>query len=456
MVLGSTSHSGTHDEHTNVMIMRKKTSSRALAASVRDTIVSPRRWALSAQSARVVAYSLGIEAVALVLTGYLLATTPPRVGAVVMLGVLIAMAVLQAELNRQVERTRRRVSGMAHINMTSVWIFAGVLLLPAAFAAVLTMVLYLHLALRSWYRLHRVPAWRTISNTSILVMTCYASKSVLVGTGVEDIHVAIARGWAGAAAVVAALLTHFVVNAILVLPARARPGRTLTELFGGWADNGLEVATLCLAVLNALALATLPGLALLVLPPLLILQRAALVKQLEQAAIRDDKTGLLNTTGWHELAERTLIEAEQVRATFGLLMIDLDHFKRINDTYGHLAGDTVLRKVADTITSAVRGHNDAVGRFGGEEFVVLLPDVATQHDVGAIAERIRHAITTLAVDVGEQPAVQTITGLSASIGAAMYPSAGTAVQRLIDAADTALYHAKDNGRNRIVHIADLA
>jgi diguanylate cyclase (GGDEF)-like protein len=316
--------------------------------------------------------------------------------------------------------------------------------------------LYAHLALRSWYGLHRVPAWRTISNTSILILTCLVSKGVLAACGVEDIYAAIARGWTGAAIVAAALLVHFSANAILVLPARAHPGRNMTELFGAWEENGLEVATLCLGSLNALALATLPGLAILVIPPLLILQRAALVKQLEQAAIRDDKTGLLNTTGWHELAERTLSEAERVHTTFGLLMIDLDHFKRINDTYGHLAGDAVLRKVATTITSAVRDHNDAVGRFGGEEFVVLLPDVANQHDIEAIAERVRHAVTAISVEIGDDTAHQIITGLSASIGTAMYPTAGTAVQRLIDSADIALYHAKSSGRNRIVHIADLA
>jgi diguanylate cyclase (GGDEF)-like protein len=189
---------------------------------------------------------------------------------------------------------------------------------------------------------------------------------------------------------------------------------------------------------------------ILALPPLLLLHRTVLVKQLEVAAHRDEKTGLYNTSGWHALAERTLAAAARQRSTFGLLMLDLDHFKQVNDTYGHLAGDAVLRAVAEAIISAVRGRGDAVGRFGGEEFVVLLPGIGGQ-DIGPVAERIRRAISALKVEVNHTP----ITGLSVSIGMALYPTAGTALQRLLDAADTALYHAKATGRNKVVHAADL-
>jgi diguanylate cyclase (GGDEF)-like protein len=260
----------------------------------------------------------------------------------------------------------------------------------------------------------------------------------------------VARGWAGTFAVVAAGLTFFVVNALLVLPARRRIGRTPVELFGTWSDNGLELATLCLGALNALALATLPGLAALGLPPVLLLHRTVLVKQLEVAVRRDGKTGLYNTTGWHALAERTLADAERHGGTFGLLMLDLDHFKQVNDTYGHLAGDAVLRAVAQAITASVRSRADAVGRFGGEEFVVLLPGIS-HPDIGPLAERIRRAVSTLTV----QTAQSAITGLSTSIGIAAYPTAGTSLQRLLDAADTALYHAKATGRNKVVHVTDL-
>ncbi|NBH06663.1 GGDEF domain-containing protein [Amycolatopsis sp. SID8362] len=406
--------------------------------------MAPRHWTLWRQRPRVVVYCLLTEAVAVALT---LRPYPVAVDrrTLLILATLLLLGILQSETGRRVERIRRRVSGTPHINMTSVWTFAGVLLLPPPLLALLVAGLYSHLALRSWYRLQRVPASRTASNAAIILLSCYAAQAV-----VPDIRTALTHGWAGTFALAAAGVTFFVVNALLVLPARHEIGRTPEALFGTWADNGLEVATLCLGALNALALATLPGLVLLVLPPLLLLHRTVLVKQLEVAAHRDEKTGLYNTSGWHALAERTLAATARQRSTFGLLMLDLDHFKQVNDTYGHLAGDAVLRAVAQAIISAVRGRGDAVGRFGGEEFVVLLPGIS-EPDIGAVAERIRRAVSTLTVPVGQL----SITGQSVSIGSAVYPRAGTSLQRLLDAADTALYHAKATGRNKVVHVADL-
>ncbi|MEU4252830.1 GGDEF domain-containing protein [Amycolatopsis sp. NPDC026612] len=411
--------------------------------------MAPRHWALWRQGPRVIVFCLASEVVAVVLT---LRPSPIAVDrrTLLILAVLLVLGVVQSETGRRVERIRRRVSGTPHINMTSVWTFAGVLLLPPLLLAVLVGGLYAHLAIRSWYRLQRVPASRTVSNAAIIVLSCYAAQSVLRVAGVGDIRAAMAHSWTGTFAIAAAGVTFFAVNALLVLPARREIGRTPEALFGTWSDNGLEVATLCLGALNALALATLPGLVVLVFPPLLLLHRTVLVKQLEVAAHRDEKTGLYNTSGWHALAERTLAAAARQRGTFGLLMLDLDHFKQVNDTYGHLAGDAVLKAVAQSIISAVRGRGDAVGRFGGEEFVVLLPGIAPP-DVGAVAERIRRAISALQVPMGQL----SITGLSVSIGIAVYPTAGASLQRLLDAADTALYHAKATGRNKVVHVADL-
>jgi diguanylate cyclase (GGDEF)-like protein len=202
-----------------------------------------------------------------------------------------------------------------------------------------------------------------------------------------------------------------------------------------------------LGTLNALALASQPGLALLVIPPLLILHRAVLVRQLEAAAKRDAKTGAFNLVGWHSLAERVLARAERDSTSFGVLMVDLDHFKSINDNFGHLNGDLVLKAVAGTIQATVRDHNDAVGRFGGEEFVVLLPDIS-HADIHVVAERIRKAVDDIELELDS---ATLLNSLSVSIGAAMYPTAGTALQRLLDAADAALYRAKAAGRNRVVH-----
>jgi two-component system, cell cycle response regulator len=132
-------------------------------------------------------------------------------------------------------------------------------------------------------------------------------------------------------------------------------------------------------------------------------------------------------------------------SSVALLMIDLDHFKRVNDTHGHLVGDAVLRDVADLLLSGVRG-SDFVGRFGGEEFLVVLPD--TDDDGAAsFAERIRER-----VDAHDFPGRDGAPPLrmTASIGVATFPAALIeSVEDLFARADAALYRAKADGRNRV-------
>jgi diguanylate cyclase (GGDEF)-like protein len=131
-------------------------------------------------------------------------------------------------------------------------------------------------------------------------------------------------------------------------------------------------------------------------------------------------------------------------------MVDIDHFKKVNDTHGHLVGDAVLRAVATAIDRNVRDH-DSVGRFGGEEFAVLLPDI-TPADAAEVAERVRHAVERLTVPVGDA----TVRDLSVSIGTAVHPHAGCTLDRLLDAADLALLDAKRAGRNRVRHATATA
>jgi len=131
-----------------------------------------------------------------------------------------------------------------------------------------------------------------------------------------------------------------------------------------------------------------------------------------------------------------------------VLVIDVDHFKAVNDAYGHAAGDAALLAVSALVTAAVRSY-DTVARFGGEEFVVLLPGVGEEHVV-TVAERIRHAVSELVVPIDFADDGRAIRDLSVSIGVAMYPTAGTVVDRLLHAADTALYSAKNTGRNKVV------
>ncbi|MDR3365300.1 MAG: diguanylate cyclase [Clostridiales Family XIII bacterium] len=166
-----------------------------------------------------------------------------------------------------------------------------------------------------------------------------------------------------------------------------------------------------------------------------------MVKQLEEYAYRDPLTGLNNRRHFMELAQPAIGKAERMNESYYVLMLDLDHFKRVNDTHGHMAGDEVLRSCAAMIRKTLRGH-DIVGRYGGEEFVVLITD-AIQAEVVQLAERIRQNIATATIPYGDKDLRITI-----SIGVAeREPEVD--FEKIIDNADHALYIAKRK-RNKVV------
>lgn len=171
-------------------------------------------------------------------------------------------------------------------------------------------------------------------------------------------------------------------------------------------------------------------------------------RQLYELAIRDGLTGLLNRKTFLQRLETRLIEASRYRYSVAVLMLDLDDFKPINDTYGHIVGDSALKAVADTLMNELR-ESDACGRFGGEEFVVLLPHTGEGEDgtesACAAAERLRAAIQ--AVRIEDQDDIR----LTVSIGAtwAAPPMAHCRATTLLEVADAALYRAKNEGKNRV-------
>lgn len=288
-----------------------------------------------------------------------------------------------------------------------------------------------------------------LTTMAILAISVWCASALLHMTsmgGEANPGTVPALPWLGVAAVVLD-----VINAGLVaLSTFLRTGtRKLDNLFGTWKDNALEVITLCLGVIVADLLASpWPYMVVLVLPPLLILHRAALSDELEVIATTDTKTSTYNALGWQQRAAAMITDAGTAGQNAVLVMIDVDRFKRVNDTFGHPTGDTVLREIASTIKANVRSK-DLVGRYGGEEFVVMLPDT-TYDEAALVAERIRAATEELKVPIVVDLEPTAIEDLSVSIGMAPYPEAGSSVDMLIDAADRALYQAKETGRNRLV------
>jgi two-component system, cell cycle response regulator len=170
-------------------------------------------------------------------------------------------------------------------------------------------------------------------------------------------------------------------------------------------------------------------------------------EQLRFQATHDQLTGVLNRSEIMETLRREQKRAVESSTPLGVLMIDIDHFKKINDSYGHMTGDVVLREVTQRISRSVRGY-DSVGRYGGEEFVVVMPG-CTRDQIDQSAERVRAAVDDGPVLAGESQVLVTV-----SIGAAVVSNSATSDSQILAAADGALYRAKEIGRNRTV-LADL-
>jgi diguanylate cyclase (GGDEF)-like protein/PAS domain S-box-containing protein len=166
--------------------------------------------------------------------------------------------------------------------------------------------------------------------------------------------------------------------------------------------------------------------------------------RLQQESIRDPLTGLYNRRYLEETLERETRRAVRAEGKLGFLMLDLDHFKKFNDSYGHAAGDLVLRETAAFLQKSVRAE-DAVCRFGGEEFVIILPmaDLVTTR---ARAERIRSRLHELSIEHQGQ----RLGRVTVSVGVAALPDHGTSAKELLQSADTALYRAKSQGRDCVV------
>jgi diguanylate cyclase (GGDEF)-like protein len=165
---------------------------------------------------------------------------------------------------------------------------------------------------------------------------------------------------------------------------------------------------------------------------------------LREQSIRDALTGLFNRRYMEESLDREIHRAVRHNVSVGIVMLDIDHFKRFNDTYGHPAGDVLLRELGRMLRIHIR-EADIACRYGGEEFTLILPEATlavTEHR----AEHIREAIKRIRVEVDGR----TLPPVTVSAGVAVYPDHGLTGEDLLRAGDEALYRAKREGRDRVV------
>ena len=353
---------------------------------------------------------------------------------------LIAGGIAVVELGRLAEGGR--VDRQRIHKGLSAWPLAGALLLPVGLAGWVAAAVYLH----AWARGIRITRWKWIGSWGIVTLSALAASGVFRAVN-GDI---LAPSGSGRAflAVIAALATFLVTEATgFFLISRLNDADDERYLRAQLASPSFYVVEL--AVLGSGALASVlygywPGFLALGGPALLLMQRGLLHQPLQHEARHDAKTGVLNCEAWRATASSALGHARRQEQLVAVAVVDIDHFKTVNDIFGHLAGDDVLARTADAIVGCVRS-TDLVGRFGGDEFCALM-FCAGPDDALATAERIRRQIEQLAFS---DPRL----GVTVSVGLATAPVAAAGgsldLPELMAAADRALYRAKHGGRNRV-------
>lgn len=179
------------------------------------------------------------------------------------------------------------------------------------------------------------------------------------------------------------------------------------------------------------------------------LQNARLYSQMESMATTDGLTGLANHRSFQQKLDEAIARSRRGKKKFTLLLTDIDHFKSVNDTYGHPVGDEVLRQVAATFVANLR-ETDTPARYGGEEFAIILEDTDAE-GADVIANRLRTELKKLVFQTEQGPFSRTM-----SIGMAEWPTDATDKQELIDLTDQALYHSKENGRDKVTAYEAIA
>lgn len=405
-----------------------------------------RRWRLWSFPRPVVAFLLAVEILAVITVASTVSIVPVTHTHWLWFGLLLAASTACFEAASGIERMREETAEGA-VHLLSVWLFAGVLLLPPPLLCLLVVLGYLH----SWVRVYsfRALVHRKVFSVATLALGSLAAYGVLhaVYPGTESFAAAL-DGPVGLLAVVAAGFVYWLINCGLVAAAIVvtNRDRTLRAALGPPTDQLMLAGAVGMGSGVAVVMIARPWWTPLLIITVLALHTGLLMPYFRDASRSDAKTGLFNAVFWAKLMGDELNRSRRLGGTIGVLVLDLDHFKRVNDSYGHLAGDVVLRAVADAIKHSVRGH-DMIGRYGGEEFAIVLPGLGVD-DVRQAADRVRAAVAGLAVTAQDLDRRERVVGgLTASVGAAVFPLHATDRTALLLAADAALYEAKRAGRD---------
>ncbi len=414
---------------------------------VRRALASPRTWDLWGLSEPLRSYVTVVTAAAAVLLAVAAVTTQWHIRDLLIFAAMVAAGVVVIEATRDIQVPH----GTLVRDMRMVWYLAIAILLPPFYALAAPIPLT---AYREWRTRGGVMYRRVFSAAACsLAFTCTCvgfhslpASALRLGGGVHALE------WAAALGVFGAL--GITINNGLILGAlrQSQPKTRLRGLILSGDALFTDLVQLSYAFAITLPVAINPFLLPATVPIVLVQRRFMMHAQLVSQTRIDAKTGLLNAATWQREAAVELARAVRTHTPLAVAVADIDHFKNVNDTFGHLTGDHVLRELARSLQSSLRDY-DIVGRFGGEEFTLLLPQTEPG-EAAQIAERIRDNIDQQIITIDDGSREGFRLRVTISVGIATLNGSHRDLNDLIAAADSALYQAKSAGRNAVRVITD--
>jgi diguanylate cyclase (GGDEF)-like protein len=352
-----------------------------------------------------------------------------------------------------VELTRRAGENLGFVkDVYAVWELPVAMLLPLVYVPLLPAV---RTALTQW-RIRRAPVYRRVFSAAAIGLS-YVTAALVFRVLIRAVSSAAANpaghalAWMPIVAVCAAV--QWAINQVLIWTAikGSNPAVSVREEQFAREPMYNDISELCVAVLVTFCVAYSWIALVFAFPFITLLQRSVRHARLLQDSRADSKTGLLNAATWEREATAEVSRAVRTRTPLAIALLDIDRFKGINDTYGHLTGDEVLKEIAHTLMTLLRDY-DLAGRFGGEEFALLLPQTRAV-DAFRIAERVRSAISGLCIIAPGATGGERVH-VTVSIGVAALDSGSKReYAELMAAADAALYRAKGSGRDQVQMIS---
>jgi len=406
-----------------------------------------RHWPLWTLPRWLVAFILAVITVDLAAIGIAASVTTVRAHDLALFGLLLACTAASIELTRKAGE-----QGGVIKDVQGVWELPVAILLPPLYALIAPIVRITLVQLR----VRRAPVYRRVFSCASIGLS-YGAASLtfhrLSGMMTSTTGGTLRHSLVWTLLVAVTVLVRTVLNKAMIMTAvkGTNPAaKILKDIFGRESLYN-DAAESCISVLVTYGVAGNIFLAPVALPVVTLLQRSLRHAQLVTDSRADSKTGLLNAATWERESTAEVARAVRTKTPLALALLDIDKFKAVNDTYGHLVGDQVIKEIARTLTGLLRDY-DLAGRFGGEEFSLLLPQTRAV-DAFRIAERVRANIAALSIIAPGATGGERLQ-VTVSIGVAALDSGGKReYSELMAAADAALYRAKAGGRDQVQMIS---